>query len=116
MCFDQINDESRVASEKFGIPIIFIDRERVALRQHTKILNMIEEFKTTLNPNLIASIVCEQENNRAGLRLGRPDLVEQYFSTDFRQQNINTLYDYIKLGLEKGEPNAIEAMKALLVV
>ncbi len=114
VCFDQINDESRVASEKFGIPIIFIDRERVALRQHTKILNMIEEFKTTLNPNLIASIVCEQENNRAGLRLGRPDLVEQYFSTDFRQQNINTLYDYIKLGLEKGEPNAIEAMKAFV--
>ena len=114
VCFDQINDESRVASEKFGIPIVFIDREKVAKRQHSKIVNMVEEFKSTLDPNLISSIVCEQENNRAGFRLGRPDLVEQYFSTDFRQQNINILYDCINLGLKEGKANAIEAMQVFV--
>lgn len=114
VCFDQINDESRVASEKFGIPIVFIDREKVAKRQHSKIVNMVEEFKSTLDPNLISTIVCEQENNRAGFRLGRPDLVEQYFSTDFRQQNINILYDCINLGLKEGKANAIEAMQVFV--
>ena len=114
VCFDQINDESRVASEKFGIPIVFIDREKVAKRQHSKIVNMVEEFKSTLDPNLISSIVCEQENNRAGFRLGRPDLVEQYFSTDFRQKNINILYDCINLGLKEGKANAIEAMQVFV--
>lgn len=114
VCFDQINDESRIASEKFGIPIVFIDREKVAKRQHAKIVNMVEEFKSTLDPNLISSIVCEQENNRSGLKIARPDLVEQYFSTDFRQKNINTLYDCINLGLKEGNPNAIEAMQVFV--
>ena len=49
---------------------------------------MVEEFKSTLDPNLISLIVCEQENNRSGLRIARHDLVEQYFSTPFRQKNI----------------------------
>ncbi len=114
VCFDQINDESRVASGKFGIPIVFIDREKVAKRQHTKIVNMVEEFKSTLDPNLISLIVCEQENNRSGLRIARPDLVEQYFSTPFRQKNINALYDCINLGLKQKKPNAIKAMQVFV--
>lgn len=110
ICFDNINEESKIASEKFGVPIIFIDREKVAERHHNEIVSMVEQFKTDLNPHLISKIICEQENNKAGLRLVRPDLVEKYFSTDFRQKNIDELYSIISNGLQNNNVNSITAM------
>ena len=116
ICFDNINEESKVASEKFGVPIIFIDREKVAERHYHEIMNLKEQFKTTLDPHLISKIICEQENNKAGLRLVRPDLVEKYFSTEIRQQNIEELYSAISNGLTTNNPNAINAMNEFVKV
>lgn len=110
ICFDNVNEESKVAAEKFGVPIIFIDREKVAERHHNEIVNMVEQFKSTLDPHLISKIICEQENNKAGLRLVRPDLVEKYFGTEFRQKNIETLFSVIDNGLKNNNVNAISSM------
>lgn len=116
VCFDNINDESKVAAEKFGVPIIYIDREKVAERHHNEIVNMIGQFKTTLDPNLLSKIICNQENNKAGLRLTRPDLVEKYFGTEFRQKNIDMLYSVIDNGLKNNDTNAITAMNEFIKV
>lgn len=110
ICFDNINEESKIAAEKFGVPILFIDREKVAERKHNEIVNMIKDFQNTLDPHLISKIICEQENNKAGLRLVRPDLVEKYFSTEFRQNNIETLYSIINEGIINNNDNAITSM------
>lgn len=110
ICFDEINEKSKVAAEKFRVPIMFIDREKVAKRHHDEIVQMVNEFKTTLNPQLISKIVCEQENNRSGLRVARPDLVEKYFSKEFRQNNIEQLYTAITNGLNSKDNNAIISM------
>lgn len=114
ICFDNVNEESKVAAEKFGVPIIFIDREKVAQRHHNEIVNMIEQFKTTFEPDLISKVICEQENNKAGLRLVRPDLVEKYFETEFRQYNIETIYTAIDIGLKNNNANAINAMNKFI--
>ena len=107
ICFDIINEESKTASEKFRIPIIFINREKVAQRHYNKIWNLKEQFKKTLNPYLISKIIWEQENNKAGLRLTRPDLMEKFFSKEIRQKNIEELYLTITNALVKNNPNAL---------
>ncbi len=116
ICFDKVNEESKIAAQKFGVPIIFIDREKVAERHYNEIISLKEQFKTTLDPHLISKIICEQENNKAGLRLVRPDLVEKYFSTEFRQKNIEELYSTICSGLNTNNPNAINAMNEFVKV
>ena len=110
ICFDDINDESKVAAEQFGVPIIFIDREKVAKRHHDEIVSMVEEFKQTLNPHLVSKIICEEENNKAGLKLTRSDLSEKYFGKEFRQSNINLIYSIIEKGIENNNSNAISAL------
>jgi hypothetical protein len=116
VCFDGINEKSKNSAEKFGIPIIFIDREKVAERHYNEIVNLVEQFKITLDPYLISKIICEQENNKAGLRLVRPDLVDKYYSTEFRQKNIETLYNYIETGLKNNNSNAITALNEFVKV
>ncbi|MBE6153511.1 MAG: hypothetical protein E7166_04735 [Firmicutes bacterium] len=116
ICFDNVNEESRIAAQKFGIPIIFIDREKVARRHQQEINNMVQEFKSTLNPELISKIICEQENNKAGLRLVRPDLVDKYFSSEYRQNNIETIYSIIKSNLNSNNQQAIISMQEFVKV
>jgi len=114
ICFDSINDKSKEAAQSFQIPIVFVNREKVAEKNNSNIINMVEQFKTTLDPKLITNIICEQENNRAGMRANRPDLVEKYFSQDFRQQNMMEIYTAINKGLENNHPNAIAAMQTFV--
>ena len=116
ICFDSVNEESKIAAQKFGVPIIFIDREKVAERHYNEIISLKEQFKATLDPHLISKIISEQENNKAGLRLVRPDLVEKYFSTEFRQKNIEELFSIISTGLNTNNPNAINAMNEFVKV
>ncbi len=116
ICFDSVNEESQTAAQKFGVPIVFIDREKVAERHCSEIISLREQFKETLDPHLISKIICEQENNKAGLRIARPDLVEKYFSTEFRQKNIEELFSVISAGLNTNNPNAITAMNEFVKV
>lgn len=96
ICFDRINEESKLAAEEFGIPIVFIDREKVAIRQREKIDSMVIEFEKNPSPELLNRIIVEQENNKAGFHLCRPDLVDKYFNKDYRQENLNKIYSIIK--------------------
>ncbi len=96
VCFDQINDESRQAAKDFGVPIVFIDRKKVASIQRDKIVSMVEEFEKNPTPELLNRIIVEQENNKAGFRLSRPDLMDEYFGKDFRQANIDKIYSVIE--------------------
>ncbi len=110
ICFDKVNEESKLAAQKFGVPILYIDREKAAERQYKKIIDLKEQFKTTLDSHLISEIIKEGENNKAGLRIVRPDLVQKYFSNEFRQNNIDELYSLITKELNANNPKAIDAM------
>lgn len=114
ICFDKINEESRVASEKFGVPIIYIDREKVTKKERNKIDIMVQEFIETMNPSLISKIICEQENNRAGLRLVRPDLVDKYFNATYRQENIKKMYSVIKKRFVSNDSKVFLAMQEFI--
>lgn len=116
ICFDSVNEESRIASQKFGVPILFINREKVVERHYHEIMEYKEQFKESLNPHLISKIITGQENNKAGLRLVRPDLVEKYFSTEMRQQTIEELYTAISQGLARNDSNAKDAMNEFVRV
>ena len=111
VCFDQVTKEAKEAAERFGIPIVYIDRQKQAARQHDKIVNMMNEFKSNPTPELVSRIIIEQENNRAGLKLGRPDLMEKYFSQQFRQANVNELYEIIKSNINDNNLDLIECMQ-----
>ena len=111
VCFDQVTKEAKEAAERFGIPIVYIDRQKQAARQHDKIVNMMNEFKSNPTPELVSRIIIEQENNRAGLKLGRPELMEKYYSQQFRQANVNELYEIIKSNINDNNLDLIECMQ-----
>ncbi len=114
ICFDNINDKSKEAAEQFKIPILFIDRQKVAQNNYNQLINDVREFCETLNPELISKIIVGQENNRSGLRLSRPDLAEKYFSTEIRQNNINAIYNAIINNQDN--PNIVNCMNEFVTV
>lgn len=69
--------------EKDGIkrplPIMVVEREKIAKAQHEIIQNKLKEFKETLNPQLIKEIVVEYESNYAGNRKYHQNIIEKYF-------------------------------------
>ena len=62
-----------------SLPIIVIEREKIAKHQTEIINSELEEFKNTLNSSLISDIVIRFENNYAGNRAYHPNIIEKYF-------------------------------------
>ena len=114
ICFDNINEKSKKTANQFGIPILFIDRNKIALKNYNNIKENLRSFGQSLDSSLISKIIVGQENNRSGLRMSRPDLVEKYYSKEIRQENINSIYNIIINNLEN--PNIISCMNEFINV
>lgn len=63
---ERLWNESLKAAKNFGIPIVKINREKIAKSESKKINIMVEQFKETLNPNLLTDIIVSFENSRVG--------------------------------------------------
>ena len=61
------------------LPIMVIEREKIANSQHNIIKNKLNSFKNTLNPKLIQEIIIDYESNYAGNRKFHPNIAEKYF-------------------------------------
>lgn len=62
-----------------SLPIMVVEREKIARHQRSIIQSKLEEFKQTLNKDLIEDIVTDYESNYAGNREYHMNIVEKYF-------------------------------------
>ena len=64
---------------KKPLPIMVVEREKIAKSQLEIIQEKLSEFKETLNPKLIKEIVSDYESNYAGNREYHMNISEKYF-------------------------------------
>lgn len=112
VCFarslDEVNEESKKAAAQFGIPIVLIDREKVAEREVKKIDEKLKRFVEEKDITLIDTIVKEFCNNKftsnttsrdldAAKKEGKEDSVvhidEKYFSDERLVEIFQTMID-----------------------
>lgn len=84
-----LKENAYKASLDFNIPLVYLNKETIAKNESAKITSLINRFNTTGDLNILKTILTEHENNRSGLRVTAPDIVDTYFKTD----NINNLLE-----------------------
>jgi len=115
--------ETVKAAKDFGVPIVKINREKVAKSEIDKINKLVEFFKNTYNPELLEKIITKFENNRVGnagihlpireiyfsqktissILLELKDSIESIDDDIVKNQLYFSLYNYIKKEQEKFE-------------
>lgn len=114
---------------QLGIPIVVIDRERMAIREETRITAMkkilegkplddkeqefYEEYMDMPKPKLVKEIITKFENNATGLRfLTAPNQIgSKYFTNEKREQNVETLEKIIDVMPEEQKTECKEALE-----
>ena len=89
---DKFWQESLKAATNFGIPIVKINREKVAKSEYEKIQNLVKDFTETKNPNLLSQIITSFESSRVGNAGLHAPIREKYFSS----KRITIILDEIK--------------------
>ena len=118
--------ETKKMAAQLGIPIVVIDRERMAIREETRITAMKkilegkpldekeQEFYKYINmpkPKLVKEIITKFENNANGLRfLTDPNQIgSKYFTNEKREQNVEALEKIIDVMPEEQKTECKEA-------
>jgi|GEM_PF-1738367 len=102
------------------LPIMVVEREKIAKYQKSKINEMTISFKETSNKDLIEDIVVTFENNYAGNRKFHPDIVNQYFPQNIETGNIvinnifQSIEDLMTIDRQKAYECILELEKVLL--
>lgn len=73
------NFSIEVDGVKKSLPIMVVEREKIAKSQLEIIQNKLSEFKESLNPKLIKDIISDYESNYAGNREYHLNISEKYF-------------------------------------
>ena len=89
---DRLNNEEakrqwesvKKASENFMVnglplPIMVVEREKIAISQKDSIDEMLANYKKTLDKNKISKIIVNYESNYAGNRKFHPEISDKYF-------------------------------------
>lgn len=80
------------AAQDFGVPIVVVEREKIAKHQHEQIRNKLEEFKndTEMNRDEVKEyfhdIIVTMSNNHAGNRNYHSKIDDRYFSYEFVEE------------------------------
>ena len=89
---DKFWQESLKAATDFDIPIVKINREKVAKSEHEKINNLVKDFTETKDPNLLSQIITSFESSRVGNSGLHAPIRETYFSS----KKMSIMLDEIK--------------------
>lgn len=85
----ELKNKAYKASIEFNIPLVYLNRENLAINEKNKIDSLISEFNTTYDVKLLKDILVLHENNRSGYRVNKPNFVTQYFQSDKIIQILN---------------------------
>ena len=102
------NFSIEVDGVKKSLPIMVVEREKIAKSQFEIIQNKLNDFKTTLNSKLIKDIISDYESNYAGNRKYHSNISEKYFPK--HEQLSDSIVGGIIKTIEKvytAEPNTV---------
>lgn len=95
--FDELVSNSIKAAKDFGnIPILVINREKIAKNEINAIRTMLDNYNHTHNIELLRRIVIKFNNNRNGCRGPQHRYIrENYFSNDYFEKLLSEIDDNI---------------------
>ena len=104
---EKIEEETKKAASQFDIPIILINREKIAEQEQQKILSKVEEFVETKNINLIGEVIEDFCTNKVSTRTtikdrkdrslkDLKDIEWQYFSNEKLKEILNIFIETAK--------------------
>lgn len=101
---DRLWQETMKAATDFGIPIVKINREKVAKSEYENIENLVNNFINTKNPELLSQIITSFESSRVG-NAGLHSLIrKKYFSSN----KITNIIDKIKKTINNLDDNQVK--------
>lgn len=95
--FEKYKNDTIKAAKDFGnIPILVINRERIAKNEVNLIEKMLEEYSLSYDFELLKNLVIKFNNNRNGCRGQQHKYIrERYFSNQFFQEILNEVESVI---------------------
>ena len=95
--YDEYLANSIKAAKEFGnIPILVINREKIAKNEIKMIRTMLDDYTVSHDMNLLKGIITKFNNNRNGCRGSQHQYIrENYFSNEFFQDLLNEIDDNI---------------------
>lgn len=95
--FDELVENSIRAAKEFGnLPILVINREKIAKNELQQLKNMLDEYKNNQDIELLKNVVIKFNNNRNGCRGPQHEYIrEQYFSNDCYRSILETIDDVV---------------------
>ncbi len=113
--FEEYKNNTIRAAKEFGnLPVLVINREKIAKNEINLIRQMLDEYKNSHNMELLKRIIIKFNNNRNGCRGPQHKYIrEKYFSNQFFQEILNEIesiipesqkeffYEFVKSEYEK---------------
>ena len=104
---------------KKPLPIMVVEREKIAKSQHEIIQTKLNEFETTYEPKLIKEIISDYESNYAGNRKFHVNISDNYFPKHLQLSDsvvgkiINTIKEMYQTDSKKAVQCIYELEKAV---
>lgn len=91
--FEEYRNNTIKAAKEFGnLPILVINRERIARNENDLIRKMIDDYTVSHNMELLKNIIIKFNNNRNGCRGPQHKYIrEKYFSNQYFQEILNKI-------------------------
>jgi len=91
--FEEYKNNTIRAAKEFGnLPVLVINREKIAKNEISLIRGMLDEFKISHDMELLKNIIIKFNNNRNGCRGPQHKYIrEKYFSNDFFQNLLDEI-------------------------
>lgn len=92
-------------AKDFNIPIVIVEREKIALQEYLKIRQSLNLFKDKINFNrqeiksFYHELIINYENNYSGNRIYNRDIAKRYFSHSQAKDILETIKDEISFQL-----------------
>ncbi len=91
--FEEYRNNTIKAAKEFGnLPILVINRERIAKNENSLIRKMLDDYNVSQDMELLKNIIIKFNNNRNGCRGPQHKYIrEKYFSNQYFQEIINEI-------------------------
>lgn len=71
--------QAQKAAGQFGIPIVIVDRAKIAMQEQQKLERIVSRIEENKKFELIPKLICEFENNRTGNRDYHKEICNKFF-------------------------------------
>lgn len=105
-------NKSLKAAYELGIPIVYLDTEKIAINEYTVLKEYEEDILNTLDISLFENYLVRLHNNIYGFNFSNPDKIKKYFSREKSSIFMDKLIDkiYIYFLIDEMDSNQAEVL------